>query len=158
MPAPLARALGYLVKHSVFWPGLGCGLSATKFTIMQGRNFEVNIISTVKTTKHLKGEYLEEWLNQNFRLFKYGGELEEIFILFSVEGDTPTSRYQHHPEDHFLELAITLPERELHNAEAKETLLLMASALLTSLQSIPKHAVGSFDISSFRADFAEMVA
>ena len=125
---------------------------------MQGRNFEISIISTVTTTKHLKGEYLEEWLNQNFRLFKYGGGIDEIFILFNVDKAAKQSYDQYHPEERFLEVAIPLPEKELHGAGEKETLLIMASALLSSLNSIPRQALGAFDITAFRADFAEMVA
>ena len=125
---------------------------------MEGRNFEVNIISTVKTTKHLNGEYLEDWMNQNFRLFNYGAGLDEIFILFNVDESNAPSYFQYHPEDRLLELTITLPEKELHNAEEKEALLVMASALLSALQSIPRKALDTFDISSFRADFAELVA
>ena len=125
---------------------------------MQGRNFEISIVSTVKTTKHLNGEYFEEWLNQNFRLFKYGDELDEIFILFNVDGPESSSYYQYHPEDHFLELTVVLPEKELHDAGKKETLLLMASALLSTLQSVSKQTFNSFDISSFRADLAELLA
>ncbi|MCB0548645.1 MAG: hypothetical protein KDD19_13785 [Phaeodactylibacter sp.] len=125
---------------------------------MEGRNFEVNIISTVKTTKHLNGEYLEDWMNQNFRLFNYGAGLDEIFILFNVDESNAPSYFQYHPEDRLLELTIPLPEKELHNAEEKEALLVMASALLSALQSIPRKALDTFDISSFRADFAELVA
>ena len=125
---------------------------------MQGRNFEVSIISTVKTSKHLNGEYLEEWMNQNFPLFKYGDGLDEIFILFSVDEANADSTYRYHPDDRLLELAIPLPEKELQDAGEKETLLLMASALLTTLRAIPRQAIDAFDISSFRADFAEMVA
>lgn len=125
---------------------------------MQGRNFEISIVSTVKTTKNLNGEYFEEWLNQNFRLFKYGDELDEIFILFNVDGPESSSYYQYHPEDHFLELTVVLPEKELHDAGKKETLLLMASALLSTLQSVSKQTFNSFDISSFRADLAELLA
>ncbi|MCB0581194.1 MAG: hypothetical protein KDD10_18025 [Phaeodactylibacter sp.] len=124
---------------------------------MQGRNFEISIVSTVRTTKHLKGEYLEEWMNQNFPLFKYGSGLDEIFILFSVD-ENAAAGYQYHPEERLLELTIPLPDRELHDAGERETLLLMASALLSTLRDIPKQAFETFDISAFRSDFAEMVA
>lgn len=125
---------------------------------MEGRNFEVSIISTSKTTKHLDGEYLEEWMNQNFQLFKYGDGVDEIFILFSVSETEADGSFRYHPEERFLELTVPLPEKELHNAEEKEALLVMASALLSTLQSIPRRAMETFDISTFRADFAEMVA
>lgn len=125
---------------------------------MPERNFEVNIVSTIKTTKHLKADYFEEWMNQNFSLFRYGNGLDEIFILFSVDKGEKPGHYKYHPEERFLELTVHLPEKELHSAEERETLLLMASALLTTLREIPRKAISAFDISSFRADFAEMVA
>ncbi|MCB0572631.1 MAG: hypothetical protein KDC66_22845 [Phaeodactylibacter sp.] len=124
---------------------------------MEGMDFEVSIISTVTAGKKMDGGFLEEWLNQNFRLADYGTGIEEMFILFHAEKQDKPPSYQYHPDEHFLELTIPLQEINLQNAGREATIIMMAVALAKAIRSIPEGMAGGFSLEAFREELEDRI-
>ena len=124
---------------------------------MVGRDFEVSIISTPSAGKKMDGDYMEDWLNRNFRLADYGRGVEEVFVLCNTEKIDKPPHYRFHPDDQFLELIIPLRESDLRNAGREATILMMAVAIANTLKTIPLPAIPHFDLAAFREELEEMI-
>ncbi len=124
---------------------------------MEGRNFEVSIISTVTSGNKMDGDFMEDWLNRNFRLADYGPGVEEMFILFQAEKEEKPPHYLFHPEEQFLELTVPIQESGLRDASREATIIRMAVALARALKTIPARALEPFGLEAFRHEVEEMI-
>lgn len=119
---------------------------------MEDRDFEVGSVTTVATENKVDAEFMEEWLNQNFRLRKYGFGVEQLFLMYTVTEEPREGYYQFHPDDQLLELTLPLPESELKKAGTEAILRLMTEAMLHQLAGIPDRVIEGFDLPAFLAD------
>lgn len=123
-----------------------------KNKIMDERDFQVSSVTTVATEDRADAEFLEEWLNQTFRLSRYGLGLEQIFIIFTVKDAPGAGHYQFHPEESLLELILPLPEAELKQAGSEAVIRLMREAVVAQFRAIPDRVIPHFDLPALIGD------
>ena len=116
------------------------------------RDFQISSVTTPATESLIDAEFLEEWMNQQFKLEKYGPGLEQLFILFTITENPqePYSRY--HPDDSMLETVVPVTESQLTPLDQEAVLPLLLSQAANALLLLPPQLVPAFNLSALVSD------
>ncbi len=113
---------------------------------MQDRDFQVSAITTPATDGLLDAEFLEAWLNENFRLVDFGDGLGQLFLLFSVVPEAKDAYFQWHADEQMLEVVLYFREKDIRDLEQEKAIAAMTTALSHVLGAIPGEVVPEYDL------------
>lgn len=116
------------------------------------RDFQISSVTTPATESRIQAEFLEEWMNRQFSLSKYGAGLQQLFVLFTVteQPQDPYARY--HPDDSLLETTIPLTEEQLAPLPEEEVLPCLVAQAANALLLLPPQLIPGFDLPALIRD------
>lgn len=122
------------------------------------RDFQISSVTNPATEGLVNAEFLEEWMNQQFKLGKYGAGLEQLFVLFTIteKPQDPFTRY--HPDDSMLETVVPVAENQLTPLNEAEVLPFLISQATNALRLLPPQLVPAFDLPALIRDLERLNA